>query len=211
MKNVSTENYKNIIFDLGGVILNIDFEKTTNTFMNLGVSNFEQLYSKAKQNNLFDDYESGKISSDEFIFGIQKLVGISLTEQQIINAWNALLLDLPEERLSLLNNLKKSHRLFLLSNTNDIHFKAFSAYLLKTFGSNDFSNYFEKEYYSFQTGMRKPNAEIFELVLNENGLNKGETLFVDDTLRHIEGAKKVGIHTLHLTDGNTIVDIFGRK
>lgn len=198
---------KNIIFDLGGVILNIDSRLTVEAFKQLGLSDFEIKFSSAKQTTIFDDLETGKISPDEFYSFIRKRAGVYLPDSAIEKAWNAMLLDLPEERLDLLEKLKKNYRTFLLSNTNKIHIRAFSVYLQKRFGVKNLSHLFEKEYYSYQIKLRKPDKAVFTYVLNENNLAPEETLFIDDSLQHINSAMSAGIHAIHLTPPKTILDL----
>jgi len=168
---------KNIIFDFGGVILNIDYTLTENAFAKLGLKEFDKIYSQALQKELFDELEKGLITPAAFRRGVRKLIKAEISDLQIDTAWNAMLLDLPEERVNLLSELKKKYRIFLLSNTNEIHFSFFSTYMKNKFGFDVFSDLFEKVYVSHKVHMRKPDAEIFELVLNENNLLRKETLF----------------------------------
>ena len=188
---------KNIIFDLGGVLLNIDFNKTQNAFAELGVTNFIDLYTQFHSTPLFVDYETGKISDEKFIEGIRSSAGIPLSDEDVTTAWNALLLDFPIERLQFLEKLKSKYRLFLLSNTNALHHVVFQKTVLELSGKA-FDDYFEKAYYSHSMGMRKPGVEIYEWVLKQNNLLAQETLFIDDTYANIEGAKKTGLHTIFL-------------
>ena len=196
--NINKGQVKNIIFDSGGVILNIDYSILIKAFSNLGIQNFEEHYSKAKQESFFDQYEKGQISSQDFRDIIKKSCAKETSDSEIDFAWNAMLLDLPSERLNLLKQVKNTHRTFLLSNTNDIHIQFFNSYLQTKFGINDLENYFEKVYLSYQVNLRKPEISIFELVLNENKLIAEETLFIDDSPQHIEAAKKLGIQTYWL-------------
>lgn len=198
---------KNIIFDFGGVILNIDYKLTEAAFARLGLTDFARIYSQASQNNLFDVFEKGLIPSSQFRIEIRKYIG-DASDEQIDEAWNSMLLDLPEERIRLLDMLKKTHRLFLLSNTNEIHFTAFTAYINDKFKRDVFSDVFEKAYVSHKLKMRKPDPEIFKFVLAENKLKEDETLFIDDSIQHIEGAKQLGIKTIHLKKGETILALF---
>lgn len=201
--------YKNIIFDLGGVLLNIDYSLVTKAFLALGLTDFDKLYSKAQQTKLFDLYEKGQISSEAFRNHVKTCFSTPIDDNTIDKAWNAMLLDLPPERLHLLQQLKTKHRIFLLSNTNDIHIQYINNYLQETFGIDDLSGYFEKVYLSYEVGMRKPDAEIFELVLSENNLDPNETLFIDDSIQHIESAKKLGIHTYWLdVKKESVMDLF---
>lgn len=202
---------KNIIFDLGGVILNLDYQRTIRAFEELGMKEFQKVYSRENQKHLFDEYEKGRISSEEFRKELCRLLEEDIDHYKLDAAWNAMLLDLPHERLELLKKLKDRYRLFLLSNTNDIHFHAFSGYLQETFGFTDFSQFFEKEYYSHRVQKRKPDKEIFELVINENDLDPAKTLFIDDTLQHIEGARLAGLHAHHLQPPETILHLLGKE
>jgi FMN phosphatase YigB (HAD superfamily) len=190
--------YKNIIFDLGGVILNIDYTLLINAFSNIELQHFEEHYSKAQQEHFFDLYEKGLISSQDFREQLKKYCAPETTNFEIDQAWNAMLLDLPSERIDLLKKLKTNHRTFLLSNTNEIHIRYINNYLQQESGITDLSGYFEKIYLSYQIQMRKPDAEIFELVLKENNLIAEETLFIDDSPQHIETAQKMGIQTYWL-------------
>lgn len=189
---------KNIIFDLGGVIINLDYNRTRESFIKLGVKDFDAIYSKAQQSGFFDEFDKGTLSPDEFRHEIRKHISHKVTDAEIDTAWDAMLLDIPKEKLDLLRALKGKYRTFLLSNTNKIHVRNFSGYMLQTFGTPDFTPYFEKWYFSCNIGMRKPDAEVFDFVLRENNLEASETLFVDDSVQHIEGAQKVGLQTLFL-------------
>jgi len=198
---------RNIIFDLGGVLLNLDMEKTRKSFHELGMINFEEHFTQAKQSGIFDAFDCGKISENEFRSALKKHLPEAVNDVEIDFAWNAMLLDLPKERLELLQSLGKKYRLFLLSNTNEIHVAAFSKYLQATFGMSDFSSYFENWYYSCRIGKRKPNADAFEHVLSENNLIASETIFIDDSFQHVEGAKKIGIKGIFLSPEKTILDL----
>lgn len=202
------ENIKNIIFDLGGVILNIDYLITLEEFKKLGIANIEELFTQAKQNDLFDAYESGQISSQAFINGVKEYLPADISPNQIVRAWNAMLLDLPQERLDLLLDLKNKYRTFLLSNTNDIHMDAFHRIIQRENNIEKLDPYFEKVYFSNHMKMRKPNPEIFLAVCTQNNLKPSETLFIDDSIQHVEGAKKAGLHAHHLTNGETILSFF---
>lgn len=199
---------KNIIFDFGAVILNIDHELTQKAFARLGLKDLEKMFSHAAQQQLFDEFEKGRVTVQEFRTSIRAHIDPQVSDIQIDEAWNAMLLDLPEERVYLLDKLKERYRLFLLSNTNEIHFNSFSSYMKQKFKRDIFSEVFEKAYFSHRVNMRKPDVKIFELVLNENGLKKNETLFIDDSLENIEGARKTGIYTLYLEKGKDILSLF---
>ena len=195
---------RNIIFDLGGVIINIDYNRTAEAFKNLGMKDFDAIYSKAKQAHLFDRLETGELAEEMFHEEMYNYLPQGIPADKITAAWNAMLLEFPASRMDFIYELKKHYRLFLLSNTNSIHLKEFLRMADVQLGSDRFENAFEKVYYSCSIGMRKPDTEIFEFVLKENGLTANETLFVDDSAQHIEGALKAGLHAELLLPGETI-------
>ena len=165
---VSINNIKNIIFDLGGVIINIDYNILIQAFSKIGLPHFEAYFSQKEQKTLFDSYEKGQISSQDFREELKKQCKPGTSNQDIDDAWNAMLLDLPKERLDFLLKTKKSYRTFLLSNTNEIHMLFIENYLKEEFQISNFDLHFEKVYLSYKVNMRKPDAEIFELVIREN-------------------------------------------
>ncbi|GAB2539696.1 HAD family hydrolase [Rufibacter soli] len=195
---------KNIIFDLGGVIINIDYAKSTDALRTFAPADTTVDFSQKAQSELFDLYERGDISSQDFREGLRKEYGITATDAQIDEAWNAMLLDIPAERIELLRALSKHYRLFLLSNTNAIHMLAFNEIMATSFHIPSLDSLFEKAYYSHLVGKRKPDAAVFEHILEENGLHREETLFIDDSIQHIVGAKEVGLQTIHLAPPLTI-------
>jgi HAD superfamily hydrolase (TIGR01509 family) len=197
-----------IVFDLGGVIINLDYHLTTKAFEKLGLEKFEALYSQAAQSGLFDKFEKGTCSTPYFVNKLLDYLPKGTQANQVVEAWNAMILDFPIENLRLLEQLKKSKRIFLLSNTNEIHIKKVHLHLQQVSSHKTLHPYFEKTYFSSDIGMRKPDQEIFEFVLKTNNLYPNRTLFIDDTEQHILGAKKVGIQTKHLLKGERIVDLF---
>ncbi len=200
---------KHIIFDLGGVLINIDYKLTEQAFKAAGINNFPELYSQLHQSSLFDKFEMGQIGRSEFISSLQKVAAAPVTEAQVIHAWNAMLLDFPVRRLQILQQLHLYYDLFLLSNTNEIHEAAFNEILMQSRSIPNIGVFFDKVYFSHRIGIRKPMKEIFERVLTENGLKAAETLFIDDSPQHIEGAKLLGIQTIYLEKGMTIEgDVF---
>lgn len=204
-------NIKNIIFDLGGVLVNIDYTLTTEAFKQLSPrlgSNIDAVYSANHNKDVFEALETGKITPETFRERLKQQLPPHITDTHIDNAWNAMLLNFPTERIELLKVLSKKYRIFLLSNTNAIHIAAFYDYMRKTNQLDTFLSVFEKIYYSHEIKMRKPTTEIFEYVLNENNLAPQETLFIDDSKEHTEGAKQTGIHAIWLQKPNTVMDVF---
>ncbi len=202
-------NIENIIFDLGGVILNVDYHLSINEFKTLGINNFDTFFNQAKQNKLFDLLDKGEISPQKFRDTIRDYANIELSDQQIDDAWNAMLLDLPKERINLLHKVKQNYRTFLLSNTNAIHYPEYMEYMKSQFGIANLSELFEKEYLSHEIGKRKPDEEAFNHIVEEKKLDPAKTLFIDDTGQHIEGARKAGLNAYWLdVTKESILDIF---
>ena len=183
-------NIKNIILDLGGVLINLDYHKTNDKLSDLGIPNG---FTKAKQITIFDELEEGKISDIDFYQAINKLAGANHDHQLIIDAWNAILLDFPKDRLNLVKQLNNKYRVFLFSNTNAIHFREVHKNLKKAHGIPNLKGHFEKVYLSHELGIRKPKIEAFQHIVKTHQLKPNETLFIDDSPQHIKGARKAGI------------------
>lgn len=203
--------YKNIILDLGGVILNVDYNRLVETFASYGVKDFDKIYTQKNQVDIIDKFEEGKCSIEEFREGIRELVKIDLSDEQIDNAWYSMILDLPKERIQLLGMLKLKYKLFLYSNTNELHINYLRETLTKEFGFDIFQTLFNKAYLSNEIKRRKPHSENFSWVCNDAGILPEETLFIEDTLHHIEGAKKMGLNTYWLTNGETLINLYDKK
>lgn len=198
---------KNIIFDLGGVLLTIDFNRTAQAFRQLGVKNFDDFYSKEAANELFEKLETGHVSNEDFYAAMQQHCAPGTTYTQIQAAWNAILVGFRAESLASLRLLKNRYNIFLLSNTNSIHHAQFSAEYEAVHGSV-FDALFLKAYYSHQVQRRKPYTETYLYVLEDAKINAAETLFIDDALSNIEGAKSAGIQT-HLLLPNERIENLG--
>ncbi|WP_183560513.1 HAD family hydrolase [Mucilaginibacter sp. SP1R1] len=206
------ENIKNIIFDYGNVIFSLDFLRGQHAWNQLGINNAAEFFRHKQQDEIFDKFDRGEVTADEFRAYIrQKTSNQSLTNDQIDNAWNSMLLGITAGNHELLLNLKTKYRTFLLSNINAIHYDYIMAYLKSEFGFDNNDHLFEKTYYSHLTGKRKPEPHIFELVLNENNLNPAETLFIDDSPQHLAAAQKLGIQTFLMTAPDTLQQFFKRE
>lgn len=199
---------RNIIFDYGNVVFRIDFQRVARAFAELGVADPESFFSATKQSDLFDALDKGLITPDEFRAGVRRATGKDhLRDEDIDEAWNSILVGVEQETYDLLLKAKDRYRTFLLSNTNAIHYDKFSKYMTDSFGADN-SALFEKDYYSHLMGKRKPNADIFEQVLEENNLKAEETLFIDDNRQNIEAAKALGLQTHLLSEPETLVQYF---
>ncbi|MBY0480746.1 MAG: HAD family phosphatase [Chitinophagaceae bacterium] len=198
---------KNIIFDLGGVFLNIDFAKTETAFRELGVDSFSEMFTQHHSNELFVQLETGAISPEMFYEIFREATGSNLSDESIKNAWNALLLDFRLPSLDWLEQIKDRYQIFLFSNTNQIHHDEFLEIYKRQTGRSNFDDFFKKAYYSQKIGMRKPSLEPFLYILKEQELKAEETLFIDDTIRNIMAAKEAGMQTIHLQWPQTVPDL----
>ncbi len=187
---------QNIIFDFGGVFVNLDPLSVARGLKTYGLEGPDKALLA-----LSERYEKGEVSSEAFLQGIMRILPGS-REEEIRGIWNGTIADFPPERLDFLCGLSASgrYRMFLLSNTNALHIEAVRAKMGDA-AFNRFYGCFEKFYLSHEIGMRKPDPEIFSFVLETNGLQPGKTLFIDDTLEHTESASRLGIQTWHLDIG----------
>jgi len=205
--NLKRNNIEAVIFDLGGVIVNIDINAGFQRFKSIGIGLDQEPHHIIKNNDVFLRYEVGQISTEVFRDELRKISNQNFKDFEFDEAWNSIIKDFPIENISFLKRLKTEYRTFLMSNTNELHIKHCSQKLSDNFDCNKFDDLFEKVYYSHTSGMRKPNNDFFEHILNENGLKAENTLFVDDFIENIETANQLGIKTFHITNGCKIVDL----
>ena len=204
MKN---SKIKNIIFDLGDVILNIDVPVASKSFAELSGREQAEILELFSQNALFRQFETGELDEAGFRNYVRKILDFSdLSDEAIDTAWNSLLLDLPPERVELLQKLAKNYRLFLLSNTSSIHITQVNKILEASTGVEKLEDLFETVFLSYEMGLMKPDPKIYQKVLEQAGLEAEETLFLDDNLANIEAASKLGIDTIHVRKPVTILE-----
>lgn len=201
------ENIDTIIFDFGGVLINIDYHRTIEAFKELGIVDFEERYSQADQSSLFSDLEVGKISAQRFVNELLGYLPSGTSPNKVVDAWNAMILDVPRSAVEVLKNLQGKYRLFLLSNTNEIHIPKALIEWKKT-SNSDFYDSFEHVYLSHEMGLRKPDEEIFKRVCDEQKIQPENALFIDDSSQHLVGAKKIGLNTFHLTSDIELTSLF---
>jgi len=198
----------NIIFDLGGVILDIDIKSVYSKSIQIGIETEYKGFGQFQDNKIFKDYEIGALSTDKFRNEIKKIAKPDFKIDNFDSIWNSIILEYPKENILILENLKTKYRTFLMSNTNELHYNYYTEILQKEFGYKNLDQLFEKAYYSHTSKMRKPEMRFFELILKQNNLDPKKTLFVDDFIENIEAANSLGIKTLHLKDGNTLANYF---
>ncbi len=196
---------RNIIFDLGGLFIDVYMERTQQQLEAFTRCKLDRELAQLKTENVFDDYEKGVISSDDFLLSIQQILPIQLSFSQITTAWNAVLGDFHRERLEGIQPLRKHYRTFLLSNTNELHVAGFEDILERKYGFRSLEPYFDKVYFSQRMGLRKPDAAIFHQLMIENELHASETLFIDDSPANLLGAKQLGMHIAHHAPNADIV------
>jgi putative hydrolase of the HAD superfamily len=198
---------KNIVFDLGGVLLNIDPQRTIEEFGKLGMEQLIGHRGLSYDHEIFYQMEQGKISPQEFRTGVRKLLDKSVTDDQIDEAWTAMLLDFPKIRVELLQSLQRSFQIYLFSNTNAIHVAKYHANFEKQHGFA-VSSLFEKDFYSNEIGYRKPSVESFHEIIRLSGINPETTLFVDDAKQNVEGALSAGLKAYWLGPDQTVEILF---
>ncbi|MFZ9503265.1 MAG: HAD family hydrolase [Cyclobacteriaceae bacterium] len=202
------QKVNNLIFDLGNVIIDISIPGTIARLADRSGLAPGHVAEIATQSEIFLKYEKGMCTDQEFHSGANALLGTNMSFEEFSGIWNDMLIRIPYERIQLLDKLKDNHRMFLLSNTNDLHLSRFSEMMYEISPQRTLDSYFEKAYYSHQIGMRKPDPAIFEYVLKENGLKSEETLFLDDNPDNVSSAASLGIKTLLVENPSILFDVF---
>jgi putative hydrolase of the HAD superfamily len=195
---------KNLIFDIGDVIVDIDYLVTIAEFQKLAIVDFSEIVSYSKQNHIFDLFETGKISAAQFRDALKPFLKPNTSDEQITAAWNSILIHYPEQKIDLLRILKQRYKTFALSNINEIHVDSLNVAAREKFGVDSFGIFFHTAYYSNEVGFRKPDKAIYEFVLQKENLIPEETFFVDDKAENVEAAKALGIRAYQLTDRNKL-------
>jgi FMN phosphatase YigB (HAD superfamily) len=199
--------YKNILFDFGGVFLDIDYQKTRQAFIDLGITNFDDLYAQDHVNELFGQLERGEVEPATFYNELRRITNTTVSNAAITQAWCAMLGTFELKKLDWLREIGQRYRVFLFSNTNLIHYEKFMAIYHQQTGRDDFNAYFEHAFYSHQIGVRKPLASAYHKVLGMYHLAPEETVFIDDTYKNIVGAEEAGLHTIFLAAPMTVFDL----
>ena len=201
------KNIKNIVFDLGGVLVDLDFKSTINGLQKAGFTNVKEQLQAFDQDGIFKKFELGEISADEFRASIRKNSSVSLTDEEVDSLWNLMLLEIPREKLELILDLRSKYMVYLLSNTNSIHwdYVCKNAFNYRGFRMDD---YFEETFLSYEMHLAKPDKAIFEKMLQDANLLPEETLFIDDLEANCKAAEEVGIHAHHYHIGDDLKEIF---
>ena len=201
------DGISNIIFDLGGVLLNIAPQKTIEAFGQLGMDQLVDDKGLSYDHEIFYLMEQGKVTPEEFRNGVRKLIPNKVTDDQIDAAWTAMLIDFPAIRVQLLKNLRKDFKIYLFSNTNAIHVEKFHSIFRNQHGF-EVSTLFEKDFYSNEIGYRKPSSESFQEIIRLSGINPAESLFIDDSHPNVESAIASGLKGFWLEPGQKVEEVF---
>lgn len=198
--------FTNILFDLGGVILDINVGATQQKFYELGLPAMFLRYPENMQTDLFFRYETGKINSAQYRDEVRRITGLDLADEAIDEAWNAMLVGIPRERTDLIGRLKERYSLYMLSNTSPMHSPLFEKMYLETAGI-PMHDVFDRIYYSYEIGYHKPDREAWEYVINDSGIDPGETLFLDDNIHNIKASQELGFRAIHLHERLRMTDL----
>ena len=197
---------KNILFDLGGVILDIDVLATLKQFYELGFSSDFLQYPLNMNTDIFYKYEIGKIDTKQFRDEIRKKTGVEMTDDAFDQAWNAMIVRVPEERTALLNVLAKRYNLYMLSNTSALHAPVFEKMYIDAAGIT-MHEAFTKIYYSFEIGCSKPDHEAWEFVIKDAKIQPEETLFLDDSIHNIKASQELGFQAIHIHERTNLMNL----
>jgi len=185
-----------ILFDLGGVLIDIDYQATENAFVKLGTVDFEEKYTQFQQNQLFDLFETGQISAQHFINKLLDATRKGTSPNEVVHAWNAMILSFSEKKVQLILELAKIQRIALLSNTNELHMVEVKREWAKV-SQVPFESVFEKVFLSHEIKQRKPHPETFVWVCEQLKVTPSKVLFIDDSPQHISGAQEAGLQTFY--------------
>jgi FMN phosphatase YigB (HAD superfamily) len=205
-----SKNISAIIFDIGNVIIDIDYDVMEREFKKIAITDFRQIVNYTHQDNFFNQYEKGEISTPQFRNILRKYLKANVTDQEIDHAWNSILIHYPPAKFELLKKLRGHYKIFALSNINDLHATAIDQYLKSHFDVLNMAGYFDKAYYSHVVGHRKPEREIYEMVIQNENLRPAETLFIDDKLENTNAAAGLGIQVHHLRDRDSLIALLGK-
>jgi glucose-1-phosphatase len=198
--------FKAVIFDFGNVIINIELQRIYNTFAKFTSKSPAYIEKRLEEDQIFRRYESGQFNDEEFREVIRQTLGFPLSDKEIDTSWNAILLDIPTDRIELIKNIRQKFPIYLLSNTNNIHIEASNLYLKKQHSIENLDLLFDKVFLSYQMGMWKPDVEIYHTVLKQIKLQPHEALFLDDNLKNIESAKAIGMQTILVEPPTSITE-----
>jgi len=208
MQSTTLQGIKNIVFDLGGVLITLDRSEAVNRFKKAGLTNAEELLNAYHQRGIFLELEEGKLSREEFYEAVRKEAGKFVSNETIEYGWMGFMKEMPEYKLIMLEELKrKGYRLYLLSNTNPVIMSwAFSSAFSPQ--GKSIEEFFDKLYLSYQIGYTKPHPEIYRFMFNDSGMIPSESLFIDDGSANVEMGKQLGMKTYLAENGEDFRHLF---
>ncbi|MDO4779630.1 MAG: HAD family phosphatase [Bacteroides sp.] len=206
-KEINLEKIRNIVFDYGGVIVDLDRDKVAAQLYDLGIKNIEEVLSSYHQKGVFDLLERGVISSEQFRDEIRYLSGTVATNEHIDNIWKSFLVGIDRKKLEIICRLKQTHNVYLLSNTNPIHWE-YSCNELLVCDDARVDDMFTHTYRSYMIGLAKPDIKVYEYMVSHSGMVPSETLFIDDSMLNCEVAEKLGINSFYTKDGKDWLKLF---
>ena len=207
MIEIQKSGIRNIIFDLGGVLLNINPLLSLAELEQMSGIGKEQLISRFVSEHIFEKFDTGSLNPAQFRSELCRIINTNVSDAEIDKAWNKLLLDFPSPRVEMLQQLRKNYRVFLLSNTNSIHFEYYTRDFYEKYGYQ-MTSLFDKLFLSYEIGIHKPDEGIYAFVLQNAALDPSQTVFIDDSLTNIKAAEQLGIAGIHIHDGYDVVDFF---
>ncbi|MEN8229054.1 MAG: HAD family phosphatase [Bacteroidota bacterium] len=200
------ESIKNILFDLGGVILDINIQATLKRFYELGFPPKLLQYPENMSTDLFFNYQTGRIETTEFRNGLRQAAEVNVSDDELDEAWNAMIIRIPEDRTGLLNQLRKRYNLYMLSNTSALHVPVFEKMYYDTAGIS-MHDTFKKIYYSHEIGCHKPDHDAWEFVVNDSGIVPEETIFLDDSIQNIKASQELGFQAIHIHERTSLMEL----
>ncbi len=202
---------KNLILDMGGVILDVDYKKIFEEFKKFGCKDMQSFFTQQTQIPLVDDFEKGLISPARFRDEVRKITNLNTEDKDLDYIWNSMILGVRKKDVELLKVLRnKYEKIFLFSNTNEIHIESVKKLFFDNLGYDVFDLMFDKVYFSNEIHLRKPDVESFDFVVADANINKNETLFIDDTSQNVSGAKQSGLNAYLLDNNQTLTEIFNK-
>jgi HAD superfamily hydrolase (TIGR01509 family) len=203
---IQQSNFTNILFDLGGVILDINIQATLKLFYEMGFPSEMLQFPNSMNTDIYFKYQTGKLDTGQFRDEIRKASGVDMTNQALDDAWNAMIVRFPKERVELLKVLSKRYNLYMLSNTSALHVRVFEKMFLDLAGES-MHKIFKKIYYSHEIGWHKPDKEAWEYVIKDSGIKPEETLFLDDDIHNIKASQELGFQAIHIHERTNLMNL----
>lgn len=206
-KAIASTNINALIFDIGNVIIDIDYDIMVSEFKKIAKFDFREIIQYTHQDRFFDQFEKGQISAGDFRSTLRQYLKDETTDEQIDKAWNSILVAYPVSKFELLRRLRNKYKVYALSNINEIHLDGIDRYVKPAFGVSEMRRFFDHAYYSHEMGLRKPEKEIYQEVIKHAGLDPARTLFIDDKAENTDAAAAHGLQVYHLTDRDSLTTL----